>query len=83
MTSSQPQSAEERLGRLATPEHLLSVATQLADKWRKHLVEVATTPDSYERAKHVVMAAAYCQSLAILLDQPYNQVRKALADGPL
>ena len=82
MTSSQPQPARDILGRLATPEHLLSVAVSLAAHWRKHVAK-AETPDSDQRTKHMVMAAAYCQSLAILLDQPYNQVRKALEKGSL
>lgn len=83
MTSSQPQSAEERLGRLATPEHLLSVATQLADKWRKHASGAATAVTGEHRSMEYGMAAAYCQSLAILLDQPYSQVRLALESSAL
>lgn len=77
-TSTQP--ARDDLGRLATPEHLLSVVEQLAAKWRKHQVTATTSP-RYER--EYGMAAAYCKSLAILLDQPYGAVYAALENGEL
>jgi len=83
MTTSQPQPARDTLGRLATPEHLLSVVTQLADKWRKHASGAATAVTGEHRSMEFGMAAAYCQSLAILLDQPYNVVRESLEAGVL
>lgn len=80
-----PQSAG--LVQIASPEHVLHTITQIAAKWRKH-VQAAVDPRKTrgmceEQTKHIVMAAAYCQSLAILLDQPYNVVRESLEAGAL
>lgn len=80
MTTNQPQPAQDTLGRLATYEHLLSVVTQLAGKWHKHMGHARTADDgNIDRA----MAAAYCKSLAILLDRDYMQVWHALEKGDL
>jgi hypothetical protein len=84
VTTSSPQPAQGVLGRLATPEHLLHVVEELAAKWRKHQAAGHDYSLSFEdRSRELSMTYAYCKSLAILLDQSYVDISRALRSGEL